>query len=249
MGVWGKIIGGTVGLAIGGPLGALVGAGAGHMMFDRKSGRNEVDDADTRQIAFSIAFVTLAAKLAKADGRVTRDEIQVLHQLLDTLDVPEEERGTVGEVFNLAKRDARGFEPYARQIAQLLGRDEAMLEDMLGILILICHADGVYHSAEREQIAEIGRIFGFSRDRVRRVELRFDADGGGGEGDAYEILGVPADASDDEVKAAYRALLKDNHPDRLMAKGMPEEFVQAANRKMATINAAYDRVAKERGLS
>lgn len=247
MGIWGKIIGGAVGLAIGGPLGALVGAGAGHVMFDRRSGRSARDDVETRQVAFGVAFVALAAKLAKADGRVTRDEVEALHTLLDMIDVPEEERGQVGAVFNEAKRDAGGFEPYARQIAELLGHDKTMLEDLLGLLILLCHADGVYHSAERERIAEIGAIFGFSRARVRRVELRFDAEDG--EGDAYEILGVRADASDGQIKAAYRALLKDNHPDRLMAQGMPEEFVQAANRKMATINAAYDRIAKERGLS
>lgn len=249
--IWGKIIGGTLGFAVGGPLGALVGAVAGHMVDRSKRdargdatllGRGDVD----LQAAFTVAFIALAAKLAKADGQVTRDEVATLKRVFD---VPAHAADDVGAIFNEAKRDAGGFEPYAEQIAALLGHDRSVLEGLVGALLMIAHADGVYHPAERAYIGEVARIFGFGPADVRRIERTFVVDGSPADSDPYEILGVGADAEDAEVRTAYRRLLGENHPDKLMAQGLPEEFIEVANRKMAEINAAYDRIKKERNLT
>lgn len=254
MSIWGKIIGGAAGLALGGPLGALLGAAAGHVMYDRRArdlqglyaddgGGPGLEDA---QLSFLLGFIALAAKVAKADGRVTRDEVAAMKSVVD---IPEDVEAMVRDVFNEAKKDAEGYEPYARQVAQLLNYKRAVLEDMLGALVMISHADGVYSPAERACIAGIARVFRLRESDVRRIERMFVMDGADAGGDPYEILGVSPDAGDREVKGAYRAFLKDNHPDKVRAQGLPEEFVEVANRKVAEVNAAYDRIKRERDLS
>lgn len=249
MSIWGKIIGGAAGLALGGPLGALLGAAAGHVMYDRGArGMLEMDDGggsgvEDAQLSFLLGFIALAAKVAKADGRVTRDEVAAMKGVVE---IPEGAEAAVRDVFNEAKGDAGGYEPYAEQVARLLGYRRAVLEDLLGALVMISHADGVYSPAERACIAGIARVFRLRERDVRRIERMFVVDGGG---DPYEVLGVGPEASDQEVKGAYRAFVKDNHPDKVRAQGLPEEFVEVANRKAAEVNAAYDRIKRERGLS
>lgn len=252
MSILGKIIGGTLGFAIGGPLGAILGAAAGHVA-DRKGAFGGGGDAprikaprERLQVAFTVAVVTLAAKLAKVDGQVTRDEVSTLKRIFH---IPESASGEIGAIFNEAKKDSEGFEPYARQIAMLLRGNPAVLEDLLGALLMVAHADGVYHPKERAYITEVGRIFGFSPDHIRRIESTFISGGSADETDPYEVLGVTSKASDSEVKSAYRKLLQENHPDKLMSQGLPEEFIEVANKKMAEINAAYDRIKTERNLS
>jgi len=254
VGILGKIIGGALGFAVGGPLGAILGAAAGHVA-DRK-GVFQGGESDSRprikgprerlQLAFTVAVITLAAKLAKVDGQVTRDEVATLKRIFQ---IPEGASADVGAIFNEAKKDAQGFEPYARQIALLLRGNRAVLEDLLGALVMIAHADGVYHPAERDYIHQVGRIFGFSEADVRRIETMFTGATAKDESDPYEVLGVDAKATDGEVKSAYRKLLQENHPDKLMSQGLPEDFIEVANKKMAEINAAYDRIKKERGLN
>ncbi len=251
MSVWGKIIGGTIGFfALGGPLGALMGLAAGHLVDQTLRGRrpavtHQGSSTDELQVAFTLAVIALVAKLAKADGRVTQDEVQALKRVLP---VPKSASGDVGRIFNAAKESAEGYESYARQIASLLSHSRAVREDLLGALLMVAHVDGHYHAAERAIINDVGRIFGFSPADMRRLEGMFAATGDTS-GNPYEILGVSAEASDRDVKAAYRKLLQENHPDRVTAQGLPEEFIEVANRKMAEINAAWDRIKKERGLN
>jgi DnaJ like chaperone protein len=250
MSIWGKIIGGAAGFALGGPLGALIGALAGHAIdrmsdvggLDRGGAAGGAAPDGTRQVAFTIAVIALGAKMAKADGVVTRDEVAAFKQVFR---VPPEEARNVARVFDLAKRDARGFEAYAQQIARLFRDNPAVLEELLDCLFLIARADGHYHEAEKAYLRRVAQIFGFDDAAFRRIEAEnFGPD----KADPYTILGVAHGAAPEAIKAAYRKLIRENHPDKLIAEGLPEEFVGAANDRMAAINDAYDRVCKERGL-
>lgn len=250
MSIWGKIIGGAAGFALGGPLGALLGALAGHAA-DKYVGAEvaalEGPEGDaragTRQIAFTIAVIALGAKMAKADGQVDRSEVAAFKEVFQ---VPASETANVARVFDLAKRDARGFEPYAQQIAKLFRRGHPVLEELLDGLFHIARADGKVQDAEIAYLAEVARLFGFSEADFARIR---EANVGPDKADPYTILGVTRAMSNDEIRAAWRKLARDNHPDRLIAQGLPEEFVTLANQKLATINAAYDKVAKERGIN
>jgi DnaJ like chaperone protein len=259
MSIWGKIIGGAAGFALGGPLGALLGALAGHAVDTvaaepaRLTGpRGETaaggdyagdDRAATKQIAFTIAVIALGAKMAKADGQVSRSEVAAFKQVFQ---VPQDETANVARFFDLAKRDARGFEPYAQQIARMFRKNHPVLEELLDGLFHIARADGQVHDAELAYLADVARIFGFTEADFLRIR---EANLGPDEADPYTILGVRREMNNDEIRAAWRKLVRDNHPDRLIAQGLPEEFVAVANQKLATINAAYDKVAKERGIS
>lgn len=250
MSIWGKIIGGAAGFALGGPLGALLGALAGHAAdkyveaeAPALEGPGGEDRAATRQIAFTIAVIALGAKMAKADGQVDRSEVAAFKEVFQ---VPASETANVARIFDLAKRDARGFEPYARQIAKMFRKDSPVLEELLDGLFHIARADGRIHDSEIAYLAEVAQLFGFSEADFARIR---EANVGPDKADPYTILGVTRTMSNDEIRAAWRKLVRDNHPDRLIAQGLPEEFVMLANQKVATINAAYDKVAKERGIN
>jgi DnaJ like chaperone protein len=249
MSIWGKILGGATGFALGGPLGALFGALAGHAVDRHVETEGEgattaalEDRSGTKQIAFTIAVIALGAKMAKADGQVSRSEVAAFKEVFQ---VPANEAANVARVFDLAKRDARGFEPYAQQIARMFRKGHPVLEELLEGLFHIARADGRVHEAEVAYLAEVARIFGFTEGDFARIR---EANLGADKADPYTILGVTREMSNDEIRAARRKLVRDNHPDRLMAQGLPEEFVNMANDKLATINAAYDKVAKERGI-
>ena len=255
MSIWGKIIGGAAGFALGGPLGSLLGVLAGHaadryvdsetpQIAGPGAGSGGDDDrAATRQVAFTIAVIALGAKMAKADGQVDRSEVAAFKEVFQ---VPQSETANVARVFDLAKRDARGFEPYAQQIARMFRKNHPVLEELLEGLFHIARADGKIHDAEIAYLAEVARLFGFSEADFARIR---EANIGPDKADPYTILGVTRAMSNDEIRAAWRKLVRDNHPDRLIAQGLPEEFVMLANQKVATINAAYDKVAKERGIN
>ena len=253
MALLGKIIGGAAGFAVGGPLGALVGAAAGHAV-DRMRGSDDENSDAKRQTAFTIAVIALSAKMAKADGQVTPDEVEAFRQILH---VPEEELKNVGRVFDVARKDARGFEPYAKQVAKMFVDRPAVLEELLDALFHIAKADRIIHPQEEEFLREVSKIFGFDDakfNRIRAGHLGADAS------DPYAILGVAHDADDTAVRAAWRTLIKENHPDKLVAEGMPAEFVDLATErmpqdfidmataKMATINDAWTKIQKQRGL-
>ena len=243
MSIWGKLLGGAAGFAFGGPLGAMFGGLAGHAV-DRIRGEDTNGARDgTKQIAFTIGVIVLGAKMAKADGVVTRDEVDAFR---DVFHVPEDELKNVARVFDMARRDSGGYEPYARQIARLFADNPQVLEDLLAGLIHIAKADNVIHPSELEYLRGVAEIFGFDEtgfNRIRAMYLAPDPD------DPYTVLGLAHDADDDQVKSHYRNLIRENHPDRAMANGLPEEFVDLANEKMAAINAAYERIAKQRGLN
>lgn len=240
MSIWGLILGGAAGFALGGPLGALIGAAAGHAV-DRVVSEPDEEAADaTQRIAFTIGVIVLGAKMAKIDGWVTRDEINAFKEVFR---VPPEEMRNVGRLFDLARRDAQGFEPYARQLARLLHDRRPVLEELLDGLFHIAQADGALNAAELRFLGDVAAIFGFSAAEFDRIK---ESHGARDTCDPYAVLGLSRTASDAEVKTAYRRLAHEYHPDRLIAQGVPREFIDVANAKMAAINAAYERIRKQR---
>ena len=242
MSIWGKVLGGTVGFALGGPLGALIGGLAGHAV-DRMRGQAPRGPDGTKEIAFTIGVIVLGAKMAKADGVVTPDEVAAFKEVFH---IPPKEMKNVGRVFDRARQDAGGYEPYARQIADLFKDSPAVLEDLIDGLFHIAKADNVMHPKEIEFLQGVATIFGFNEADFARIRASHV---GPDMADPYQILGVPHDASDDELKSAYRKLIRENHPDTLIAQGVPQEFIDIANEKLAVINDAYDRVTAQRGLN
>jgi DnaJ like chaperone protein len=243
MTIWGKILGGTAGLLLGGPLGALAGAAAGHAADVYWSERDEgPGDPEIlkQQIAFTIGTIVLSAKMAKADGVVTRHEVTAFRQVFT---IPPDEMKNVTWLFDRAKRDSAGFEPYARQVGRLLKDHPAVLEDLLDGLFHIAHADGAVHDAEIEYLRQVALIFGFGEDEFRRIRA---SNGAPDREDPYAVLGITASATDAEVKAAHLKLVRELHPDRLVAEGLPKEFVEIAEDKLAAINAAHDRIKRLR---
>lgn len=241
MSIWGKIVGGIGGYAIGGPLGAIVGAVGGHF-FDRMREDDTQQKVPEKSLGFTIAVIVLGAKMAKADGTVTRDEIKAFREVFR---VPPEELKNVAKVFDIAKKDARGFEPYARQVSGMFHDQPEILEELLWCLSHIAKADGQIHPGELDFLQKVSELFGFDQKTFERVTaLQMD----GASADPFAILGVSRDASEEDIRKAHRHLVLENHPDKLMAQGLPEEFVALANERLAKINAAYDTIRKMRGI-
>ncbi len=238
MSVWGKIADAVAGLAAGSPLGNLIGHAAAQLGID--IGSDQEASGGQKQVAFTIGFIALSAKMAKADGVVTADEVEAFREVFD---VKQSEYRNVERVFNFARQDVAGFDAYARQIANLFKSNPGILEDVLDGLFHIAKADGVFHENELLYLQSVAEIFGFSDGEFARIKASHL---GPDEADPYLILGVDYSISDEDLKRAYKRLVQENHPDRLMARGVPEEFVELANEKLAAINAAYDVIMKDR---
>lgn len=245
---WGKIIGALAGFALGhGLLGAVLGVVAGHWvdvrLFGKRRGRKRPPMSARartaeRQRVFSTCVVSLAAKLAKVDGVVLREEVDAFKA---EFIIPPAQRAGIAALYDDAKRDTRGYEIYAQRLAQTFFDEPSVLKDILNSLHRIALVDGPLKPEERTFLDKVAGIFGFS-DRPfaeRYAELS--------ESDPYSVLGVARGAPASEIKAAWRRLTREHHPDTLMAKGMPADHIEFATRKMADINAAYDRIRNERG--
>ncbi len=239
MSVWGKLAGAAAGFAIGGgPLGALVGALAGHFALDRKGS----SPSRHEDVAFTLGVIALGAKMAKADGVVTRDEVEAFKEVFK---IPPSEMKNVARIFDLAKQDVAGYEAYAGQLASIFRDKPDMLRDILEGLFHIAAADGILHPAEETYLQNVARRFGISDAEFQYIRARHVPSD---KRSPYDVLEVSPDISDDALKAHYRRLVRENHPDRLVARGVPEEFVAIATEKLAAINDAYGEIARERGL-
>jgi DnaJ like chaperone protein len=259
--IWGKVIGLVLGWMTGGPLGAVMGLIIGHLHDmhrvtggdDDGSGFADVYpfyNGNTQQSTFTKGVIVLGAKMAKADGRVTRAEIEAFKRVFR---VNPAQEAQVGRLFDQARQSAQGFEPYAFQLAQVF--PHIVLEEILGGLFIIAAADSAGISPiEMQYLQRVAAIFGFTADDFARsaaragINLPGAAKPAGAQDENYAILGVRAEASDDELKTAYRALIREHHPDKLMSQGMPPEFVANAEEKMKRINVAYDTICKSRGI-
>jgi DnaJ like chaperone protein len=233
MTVWQKISG----------LATAVGDAGGNLLDElgRTFGLSRPDGEPLKDIAFTIAVIALSAKMAKADGVVSPMELEAFAEVFR---YSPEEAKNVERVFNMAKEDVAGYEAYADQIAALLKDDRKLLQHVLEGLMYVAAADGVLHPKEDDFLRSVAARFGFSDSEFRYFRARFVTDNGS----PYDVLRLSPDASDAEVKAQYRALVRDNHPDRLMANGVPAEFLELSTRKLAAISVAYDTIARERGL-
>ena len=218
-------------------------AGAGGSLLNllmRLTGTTGPRDPE-HSVAFTIGMVALGAKMAKADGHVSDKEVAAFQQVFT---VAPEDLGNVVRVFNLAKQDVAGYEAYARQIARLFEGRRDVLEDVIDGLFHIAKADGVVHQSEIDYLKSVTAIFGLEScfECLKARHLEPD------KADPYVILGLACSANDTEIRAQYRQLVRDNHPDRHMAAGLPEEMIAIATDRLASINAAYDQIALERGL-
>lgn len=197
------------------------------------------DPAAREAAIFTAALIALSAKMAKADGVVTTDEVAAFHRICE-VGAGEEER--VRRLFDLAKRTTMGFDGYARQIAGLYAERPAGLEHVLDGLFSIATADGWVHERELGYLEDVSQALGlgeaeFARVRARHVHV---------ETDPYAVLGIERGANERELRQRYRALVVDNHPDRLVSRGLPPEFLKLANDRLASINAAYEAIERER---
>jgi DnaJ like chaperone protein len=263
--IWGKVMGGVLGLAIGGPVGAVVGFAIGHVHDTRRDNNNESPWADlsssyatfngtAQQSVFTMGVIVLGAKMAKADGRVTPAEIAAFKRVFQVLPT---QQAKVGQLFDRARQSAEGFEPYAFQLAQTFRNNPVVLEEILTGLFIIAAADsaGLSH-AETRFLKSVAFIFNFDAKDFARIAARSGVKLPLGDeqkqqkasNESFAILGVNESASADEIKAAYRALIIQHHPDKLVAQGMPSEFIETANEKMKRINAAYDTVCRMKGI-
>ena len=193
------------------------------------------------RVAFTIAVVALGAKMAKADGIVKRIEVDAFKEVFQAPPGGEDE---VGRVFDLARQDIAGFESYADQLGRLFKDDRRLLQDVLEGLLIIAVSDGHLNDDEDAYLTAVAERLGFSPSQYRHVRSRFVVD----DRSPYDVLGVEPEADDASIKARYRQLVSDNHPDRLIARGVPQKFIDIATCKLAAINEAFATIARERGI-
>lgn len=254
---WGKVLGGAVGFWLGGPLGALIGVILGHRMDRPDDGPvDAADELDRRRSAFFTATFAVMGHLAKADGRVTADEISMARRVMDRFELEPGMRDFARQLFRAGKDPGFPLEEVLAQLAHE-ARSRDLKRMFLEIQVFAAYADGRMHPAEQHILARICGHLGFDREtleqveRLVRAELGHDFSGDRGRAptrDAYRLLGLAEQASDAEVKRAYRRLMNQHHPDKLVAKGLPEEMMQAATAKAQEIKGAYEQIKAARGM-
>ena len=193
-----------------------------------------------RTVGFTIAVIALGAKMAKADGHVTRDEVTAFREVFH---IPAQEEDQAARVFNLARQDVAGFDIYAARIAKMFERDSHVIYDLMEGLFHIALADGVYHPNEDDFLHEVSNIMGLSEAQFRQLRARFVE---GAHKDPYDVLGVTPRTPLSEIRTAWRALVRDTHPDRLAARGLPAEAVRMAEKRLIDVNAAWDEIAGQK---
>ncbi len=221
MSIWSRIADALSALAAGEGLSAV---------FDK------LRTAPEKSVAFTIAVIGLGAKMAKADGQVTRDEVTAFREVF--MIAPQDE-ANAARVFNLARQDVTGFEDYAHRIKAMYGPDADPLCDLMEGLFHIALADGEYHPAENAFLETVARIFGFDAVRFSRLRAQFVPDA---DRDPFEILGVAPDAPMADIRAAWRMAVRETHPDRMIARGVPEEAIKLAEKRLIAINRAWEQV-------
>ncbi len=235
----GRIIAGAVGASFEDPLGALLDRVGEYIPHWHAPAGAEPDPRQS--IAFTIAAIALGAKMARADGEVTRDEVAAFHEVFQA---PRGEEDHVRVLFDLARRSTHGYDSYARQVGRLLAGNPAVLETLLDGLFHIALADGRLCLAEDEYLSEVARHFGFGAADWARIRAHHIAPDDGADSNAYAVLGVAPGTPPTEIRAAYLRLVRETHPDRVVAQGLPAECVALATARIARINAAYDRLAR-----
>lgn len=239
----GKIFGGVAGFLLGGPVGAILGVFAGSW-FDKNMA---LEDGGSRyynpETVFWTGVSVLSAKMSKADGTVSQDEVELFRRFLNQQNVDQSTQKLCAEIFNKAKVDAQGYDVYAEDIFEIWHHDSNVLGEIFILLVNIAKSDNYLHPEEMRMLERIAQIFRIHpQDFQRFMALAEDKV----DEHIYDILGVKPDAFLSEIKRAYRKLVKENHPDTLESKGVPQHVIDDAKERMAKINEAYDKILKER---
>lgn len=263
---WGKIVGGGFGFLMGGPLGAMMGAAFGHQ-FDK--GINQDFDSlgyqsqERTQLAFFTAVFSVMGHVAKADGRVTQDEIETARAMMQQMALDEQQKKIAIDLFNQGKQDDFDIDGVLLQFKQECRRHATLVQMFIEVLLHAAYADGVMHEKEKALLKHITITLGFSSikfqqlDDMVRSQRTFHQEGGGqyytGQTptqdmlkDAYGMLNVSESSTDAEIKKSYRRLMNQHHPDKLVSKGLPEEMIKMATEKTQEIKAAYELIVKAR---
>jgi DnaJ like chaperone protein len=260
---WGKLIGGSFGFMLGGPLGAILGAALGHN-FDR--GLDNLPNGDSGsgqgrqqriQTAFFTATFSVMGHLCKADGLVSKNEIRVATGVMAQMDLSTVQRKAAMALFEQGKQAGFPLDDILRQLRQEIGHRLTLKRMFVEIQCLAACADGDVHATEKKLLLHICTVIGFDRHELDRLLSRITAQSRQSAGnqytartgvnDAYQVLGVPVSATDEEVKKAYRRLLSQHHPDKLVSKGLPEEMLKVATQRTHEIRQAYETIRAKRG--
>ena len=237
MAIWGSLIGGMIGFSLGGPFGMLLGSLIGGKISRAKSRAGFGSFAQPQQI-FALSLIVLSAKLSKADGQVSKEELIAVK---DKLKIPENEIDQVGKIFNKAKEESAGYEPYAQQIAQIYKGNINVLEEVINILFYIAEADGNVSESELKMIEHIAQIFRLTEVQFNSIkESRKSSD----KLNPYIVLESNPDDAIEIIRKRYLKLSKEHHPDLLMSRGVPQEVIEESKAKMRAINSAWDQVQK-----
>ena len=240
MSFWKAGIGGMIGFTIGGPIGGILGAIIGSKLGDKEQARPSINQKN--QAAFFTALFACFAKIAKADGKVTREEVdKVDHFIKDRFKFPPDQRAFAIQVFNHAKDDNNSFRDYASQLSSLLSNNQSALVMFYELLFELSMADGHLDPTEEAILSEAIPIFGLEPDLFNFNKRKFGAD----ISDAYAVLGVTKDMSYKEIKTAYQRKRKEFHPDTLLSKGLPEELLEKAKDKFIEIQSAFEEIEKQ----
>ena len=239
MAIWGSLIGGMVGFSLGGPFGMLLGSLIGGKISRARSGSTGNFGAFAQpQQVFALSLIVLSAKLSKADGHVSKEELIAVR---DKLKIPENEVEQVGKIFNKAKQESTGYEPYAQQIAQIYKNNPNVLEEVINILFYIAEADGNVSQSELDMMQNIARIFGLNQAQFNSIkESRKSSD----KLNPYIVLESKPEEDLQAIRKRYLQLSKEHHPDILISKGVPQEVIAESKKKMRAINSAWDQIQK-----
>ncbi|MDY0220983.1 MAG: TerB family tellurite resistance protein [Desulfobacterium sp.] len=251
MGWLGKVVGGTIGFALGGPIGAVAGAAFGHS-FDRKealylaqeeSHQQRLSTDEESQLTFFVAAFSMLAKIAKVDGRVSDKEIATIEGFMThDLNLNPESRSSAVNIFRQALNSHESFEAFAFQFYAAFRNQPRIIELMMDVLFRVSTADGAINDKEEALLASAARTFNLSDRDYARLKSRYVK----AVNRFYSVLKIDDTATNEEIKRQYRAMVSDYHPDKIEAKGLPEEFIKLANDKFIEIKEAYDAIRKER---
>lgn len=249
MGWFGKFMFGSMGFMLGGPIGAIAGAALGHHLLDKayrngSDGVPRLEFAEQTQAAYFISMFSILGKLAKADGVVTQDEIGVVDRFINGLNIGEREKAFARQVFNEAKETTYSLDDFALQFYQISQGQPAVLISYFDLLFKIAAADNNLHPAEESALKRIKAIFRITDEQFNNVKDAYfkDVDR------FYKVLNVTPDSSEAEIRASYKKLVKDFHPDTIVAKGLPEEFNEFATERFRQIQEAYETIRREKGF-
>jgi DnaJ like chaperone protein len=233
MSIWERLASAVAQSSVGPSIGTLFGGGT-------EVEREPRDRSADNEVPFTVGVIALSAKMAKADGVITRDEVKAFKEAFR---VSDGEMKHVARIFNLAKEDVTGYEAFAEDLVSVFKGNRKLLEDVLEGLFHIAKADETLRPQEEQFLRNVAKRFGLTDTEFNYIKARhFVAT----ERNPYDVLGVNPSVSNDELKSHYRRLIADNNPDKLLARGVPKEFVAIANKRVATIDAAYDAIVKQR---